>query len=145
MPDAKRFSFSAAAGASREASSLPFLPLSLQLGDAVPIQVAGLLDTGATVSVLPYRVGLQLGAVWSERASTVQLTGNLAQFEARALLLTARVAEFAPVRLAFAWTRTDEVPLLLGQVNFFMEFDVCFYRSRHAFDIRPKNAAKTKV
>lgn len=144
MPDPKRFSYSAAAGASREASSLPFLPLSLQPGDAVPIQVAGLLDTGATVSVLPYRVGLQLGAVWSERASTVHLTGNLAQFEARALLLTARVAEFPPVRLAFAWTRADEVPLLLGQVNFFMEFDVYFYRSRHAFDIRPKNAANTK-
>ena len=97
------------------------------------------------MSVLPYRVGLQLGAVWSERASTVQLTGNLAQFEARALLLTARVAEFPPVRLAFAWTRTDEVPLPLGPVNFFMEFDVCFHRSRHAFDIRPKNAANAKV
>ena len=44
------------------------------------------------------------------------------------------------MRLAFAWTRSDEVPLLLGQVNFFMEFDVCFYRSRYAFDLRPKNA-----
>ena len=141
MPDPKRFSFSTAPGASREGSSLPFLPFSLQHKDSTPLQVEGLLDTGATVSVLPYRVGLQLGAVWSERAPAVQLTGNLAQFEAQALLLTARVAEFPPVRLAFAWTRAGNVPLLLGQVNFFMEFDVCFYRSRYAFDIRPKNAA----
>jgi hypothetical protein len=145
MPDPKRFAFSAAAGASREASSLPFLPLSLQYRDAAAIQVEGLLDTGATVSVMPYRVGLQLGAVWSERAPAVQLTGNLAQFEAQALLVTAQVAEFRPVRLAFAWTRADEVPLLLGQVNFFMEFDVCFYRSRYAFDIRPKNAASQET
>lgn len=141
MPDPKRFSFSTAAGAPRETSSLPFLPFSLQYRDSTPLQVDGLLDTGATVSVLPYKVGLQLGAVWSERAPEVHLTGNLAQFEAQALLLTAQVAEFPPVRLAFAWTRAEEVPLLLGQVNFFMEFDVCFYRSRYAFDIRPKNAA----
>ena len=141
MPDPKRFSFSTAAGASREVGSLPFLPFTLQHGDSTPLQVEGLLDTGATVSVLPYRVGLQLGAIWSDRAPAVQLTGNLAQFEAQALLLTAQVAEFPPVRLAFAWTRSDQVPLLLGHVKFFMEFDVCFYRSRYAFDIRPKNVA----
>lgn len=141
MPDPRRFSFSTAAGASRETSSLPFLPFTLQHGNSTPLQVEGLLDTGATVSVLPYQVGLQLGAVWSERAPAVHLTGNLAQFEAQALLLTAQVAEFPSVRLAFAWTRSDLVPLLLGQVNFFMEFDVCLYRSRYTFDIRPKNLA----
>ena len=45
---------------------------------------------------------------------------------------------FAPVRQAFAWTRTSDVPLLLGQVNFFQNFDVCFYRSELVFDIRPR-------
>ena len=141
MPDAKRFSFSTAAGVTRETGSLPFLPFSLQHRGSSPLPVEGLLDTGAAVNVLPYGMGLQLGAVWAERAPTVELTGNLARFEAQPLLLTARIAEFPPVRLAFAWTRADEIPLLLGQVNFFMEFDVCFYRSRHAFDIRPKSAA----
>lgn len=136
-----RFAYSATGGASRESSSLPFLPLLLQHGAAASIQVEGLLDTGATVSVLPYRIGLQLGAVWAGHAPSVRLTGNLAQFEAQALLLTARVAEFPPVRLAFAWTRAEEIPLLLGQVNFLMEFDVCFYRSRFAFDIRPKQVS----
>lgn len=85
-----------------------------------------MLDTGATINVLPYRLGLQLGAVWSDNVPMVRLTGNLARFEAQALLLTAHVAGFPPVCLAFAWTRAEEVPLLLGQVNFFMEFDVCF-------------------
>ena len=39
---------------------------------------------------------------------------------------------------AFAWTQAAEVPLLLGQVNFFMEFDVCFFRAQAAFEIKPK-------
>jgi hypothetical protein len=65
----------------------------------------------------------------------------LAQFEARALLVSAAVGPFAPVRLVFAWTQVLNVPVLLGQVNFFMEFDVCFYRSQLAFEIRPKGAS----
>ncbi len=30
--------------------------------------------------------------------------------------------------------------VLLGQVNFFLEFDACFYRSHLAFEIRPRQA-----
>ena len=41
---------------------------------------------------------------------------------------------------ASAWTRNNEVPVILGQVNFFMEYDVCFFRSRSAFEIRPKGS-----
>jgi len=44
------------------------------------------------------------------------------------------------VRLAFAWTQTDNVPTLLGQVNFFLEFDACFFRSREEFEVQPKAA-----
>ena len=62
--------------------------------------------------------------------------------EARALLLTGKVREFAPVRLAFGWTRSNNVPVILGQVNFFMEFDICFYRSRLLFEIRVKETAE---
>jgi len=100
--------------------------------------VMGLLDTAAMVNVLPYTVGLQLGAVWEQQVTSVQLTGNLAQQEARALVVAATVGKFAPVRLAFAWTKSDSVPILLGQVNFFMEFDVCFFRSQAVFEVKPK-------
>ncbi len=31
----------------------------------------------------------------------------------------------------------DDIPLILGQTNFFMEFDVCFYRSKLEFEIKP--------
>ena len=51
------------------------------------------------------------------------------------------MAKVELVRLAFAWTQAENVPLLLGQVNFFMEFDTCFYRSQLAFDVSPKSAS----
>jgi hypothetical protein len=98
----------------------------------------GLLDTGATVNVLPYQVGIQLGLVWDEAATPVHLTGNLGQAPARAVRLTAKIEQFDPVTLAFAWTRLDLVPVLLGQVNFFMEFDVCFFRGQAVFEMSPR-------
>ena len=117
--------------------SFPHLPLILTY-EGNSLSVPGLLDTGATVNVLPYNMGKRLGAAWEEQTMSVHLTGNLARSEARSLVISATVAEFEPVRMAFAWTQADNVPLILGQVNFFMEFDVCFFRSQSVFAIRPK-------
>lgn len=139
MRNAERFAFTAADRRLVEASFQPYLPITLTY-HGQSRTVSGLLDTGATVNVLPYQVGLDLGSVWEQTSVSVQLTGNLAQFEARALIVSASVGHFAPVRLVFAWTQATNVPVLLGQVNFFMEFDVCFYRSQLAFEIRPKQA-----
>jgi hypothetical protein len=121
------------------ASLAPLLPITLT--GARTISVSGLLDTGATVNVLPYTVGEQLGAIWEKQSTPVRLSGNLAACEARALIVSAVVGELPAVRLAFAWARADDVPILLGQVNFFMEFDVCFYRLRAMFEVRPKLSA----
>ena len=118
------------------ASVAPVLPITLV--GAKSISVSGLLDTGATVNVLPYAVGEQLGAVWEKQTTSMTLSGNLAACEARALMVSAVVGKFPAVRLAFAWTKTDAVPVLLGQVNFFMEFDVCFFRSRLVFEVRQR-------
>lgn len=113
------------------------LPLDLRLGDGPLVRAQGLLDSGSTVNVVPFSLGQRLGAVWENQKTAVTLTGNLAAQEARALLLSARVADFAPVRLVFAWARTDDVPLLLGQVNFFQEFDVSFHGARRQFELQP--------
>jgi hypothetical protein len=118
------------------ASLAPVLPITL-LG-AKSISLSGLLDTGATVNVLPYAVGEQLGAVWEQQTASMTLSGNLAACEARALIISAVGGKFPAVRLAFAWPKTDAVPVLLGQVNFFMEFDVCFFQSRLVFEVRPR-------
>jgi len=139
MRNAERFAFTAADSKLVEASFQPYLPIILTYHDRSKT-VSSLLDTGATVNVLPYQAGFDLGAVWDQMSVPVQLTGNLAQFEARALIVSASVGSFAPVRLVFAWTQATNVPVLLGQVNFFMEFDVCFYRSQLAFEIHPRQA-----
>lgn len=140
MSNSKRYPFIAADSELGEASLRPYIPLTLT-NHGHSIDVVGLLDTGAMVNVLPWQLGLELGAIWEAQTNSLQLTGNLAQYEARVLLVGAEVGEFRPVRLAFAWTRAEDVPLLLGQVNFFMEFDVCFYRSQLAFDVHPRSAS----
>jgi hypothetical protein len=33
---------------------------------------------------------------------------------------------------------SDRRAMILGQVNFFMEFDLCFFRSQAAFEVKPK-------
>lgn len=99
----------------------------------------GLVDSGATVNVLPYEVGIQLGAQWETRKATIPLAGNLGRQLAMPLFCMATVGNYEPIRLAFAWVNTPNMPLILGQTNFFMEFDVHFYRSRLEFEIEPKS------
>jgi flagellar assembly factor FliW len=38
----------------------------------------------------------------------------------------------------FAWTQSTQVSLILGQINFFMEFDICFYPSQLYFSVSQK-------
>jgi hypothetical protein len=116
---------------------MPQLPMTLATKNYVA-NVSGLLDIGAAVNVLPFNIGLELGGTWDENAPSIPLAGNLAHFETRVVFLFASISNFDPVRLIFLWTRSENAPLLLGQTNFFMEFDVCFYRSRLSFEIQPK-------
>jgi len=139
MPESQRFPYVEIDPRLGAASALPYAPITLELGGSVT-SVSALVDSGAALSVLPYDVGVQLGAVWERQTIPVQLAGNLADSDARAILVTATIGQFAPVRLAFAWTRNSQVPVILGQVNFFMEFDVCFFRSQSAFEIKPKGS-----
>jgi hypothetical protein len=53
-----------------------------------------------------------LGAVWEPQGPALRLSGNLTQFEARPLLVSAVVSRFSPVRLVFAWTQTDHIPVM---------------------------------
>jgi hypothetical protein len=136
MRNAQHFNFTEGFDTFGVPDALPQLPLSLTYRGS-SIEISALLDTGASVNVLPYSVGVQLGAIWEEQTTSVILAGNLASVEARGLLVSARIGDFDPVRLVFAWSLSDDAPLLLGRMNFFLEFDVCFYRSQLAFEIRP--------
>ncbi|KAF3886567.1 MULTISPECIES: hypothetical protein [Nostocales] len=140
MDDRVRFVFTEVNPQLGALSTLPYLPLVLTYQNQ-SLNVSGLLDTGSSVNVLPYEMGLRLGAVWERQKLSVPLGGNLARFEARALVLIANVEQFPPVELAFAWTRDRNAPLILGHMNFFLAFDVCFYRAELAFEISPKRAS----
>ena len=136
--NAQRYPFVPSDVALGEASFRPYLPLTLGYQQS-SVAASGLLDTGSSVNVLPYSVGIELGYVWEQQTTALSLTGNLAQYEARVALVQAIVGQFEPVQLVFAWTQATNVPLILRQVNFFMEFDICFYRSQLQFEISPKS------
>ena len=84
MAQADVFPFIVADTAFGEASRLPYMPIKLQL-QGRSLAVSALLDTGSAVNVLPYEVGLQLGAAWERQTTTVRLTGKLANEPARVL------------------------------------------------------------
>lgn len=137
MLNSQRFPFVERTNSEGLASFMPYLPITLTFrGNSV--EALALLDTGASVNVMPYDLGLQLGAIWEEQTVPIQLGGNLAQAEARGLVISATVAEFPSTLLAFAWTENRQAPLILGHMNFFAEFDVCFYRADLAFEVRPR-------
>ena len=131
-----KFRYSVSDPTQNEYDSLPRLTFSLRCNNR-QADVVGLVDSGATVCVLPYEAGIRLGEIWDDRKANIRLSGNLGNFPAMPVVTVAKIGDFEPVRLVFAWVKTD-VPLILGQTNFFMEFDVCFYRSKSEFEIMPK-------
>lgn len=140
MRNAERYPFISSDMTLGEASFRPYLPFNL-VRQQTSTTASALLDTGASVNVMPYLMGIELGYEWERQTTALSLTGNLAQYEARVVLVEAVVGQFQSVQLVFAWTQATNVPLILGQVNFFMEFDVCFYRSQLEFSVCPKVSA----
>jgi hypothetical protein len=134
MLDGQRYSFTERVDSLGRSVIMPYLPLKLTSGSR-SVDTIALLDTGASVNVLPYDVGVQLGAVWEQQTVSIPLSGNLAQNEARGLILSVTIDPFSPVLLAFAWTRSNDLPVILGHMNFFEEFNICFYRHELAFEV----------
>ncbi|MDF5717941.1 MAG: hypothetical protein PUP93_29775 [Rhizonema sp. NSF051] len=87
---------------------------------------------------MPYKIGIQLDGVWDDSKAVLRLTGNLSNQPAMPFFAIAQIGDFTPVRLAFAWVKSANAPLILGQTNFFLEFDVCFYRSKREFEVKTK-------
>lgn len=125
------------AGAFDALDSLPRLPLILHTREH-RVEAMGLVDSGATVNVLPYGLGLALGGLWHAQRATLRLAGHLAHVPAQPFIVSASIADFAPVQLAFAWTQAEDLPLILGQVNFFMVYEVCFFRVQSLFELRKR-------
>jgi hypothetical protein len=137
MLNGQRFPFIDRTNSAGQIVTLPYLPLTLSNGNSW-VEVMALLDTGASINVLPYEIGIQLGAVWENQTVKIPLSGNLAKNEARGLVISATVGDFSPILLAFAWTKSTDVPVIFGHMNFFAEFNVCFYQHESVFEINPR-------
>jgi hypothetical protein len=137
MRKSKRFPYILTNQAVSLDDAMPFVPLKLSRGAQI-VEVLGLADSGATINVLPYQIGLELGGVWENQMPLVRLGGNLGNYESRGLIVMAQIADFESVKLAFAWTKAENVPVILGQTNFFSLFDICFHRQDNDFEIKSR-------
>ncbi|MCA9918527.1 MAG: hypothetical protein KC445_11295 [Anaerolineales bacterium] len=99
--------------------------------------VSALVDSGASLNILPFDVGIELGLIWEQQTFPIDLGGVLQDSQAYGVLLKAQIADLEPTQLAFAWVNksSSEVRTLLGQVNFFQEYDVHFYGNQQFFEI----------
>ncbi|MDJ0689458.1 MAG: hypothetical protein QNJ41_13195 [Xenococcaceae cyanobacterium MO_188.B32] len=65
-----RFKYSTNSPTQNEFDSLPRIPITLTK-DNFSIETKGLVDSGATVNVLPYELGVQLGGVWNNSKAII--------------------------------------------------------------------------
>jgi hypothetical protein len=132
MPAWKRFPYTPPSGAGK--GLLPFAQVIL-ISRISGFRGDALLDSGATVSVLPHSVGITLGFDWHAERPLLPLGGNLAKHEAKSVLLQVALEGFPPQLMSFAWSRSESVPIILGQRNFFDVFDVRSSEAKY-FDLQ---------
>jgi len=116
---------------------MPFLTLELRRGTR-EITVNALVDTGSALNLLPYSAGLALGGEWNRVPELPPLTGALGEMKVRALLVSYThplLTHGEPVELLFGWADKDHVRVLLGQMNFFRQFDSCFFLADGYFEV----------
>ena len=114
-----RFQYSTNDPSQDEFDSLPRIPLILHHNNK-GVEVVGLVDSGATVNVLPYQIGTQLGLVWDDTKAIIRLAGNIGNQPAMPVFFMAEIGELAPVRLVFAWAKSDSVSLDSGTDKFLL-------------------------
>ena len=51
---------------------MPYLPITL-ISEQKVLNVSALIDSGATVSVIPFSIGIQLGLNWQEQTTDITL------------------------------------------------------------------------
>jgi hypothetical protein len=131
-----RYSFTPVSSGPGFAVQMPFIPIRMtRTGKSVDAD--GLVDSGAMINVLPFDLGVRLGLDWNAQPHTLSLGGALGG-PAKIVALDVTVATYPAVSLLLAWSTLPNVRLILGQTNFFHEFDASFHRSRNYFVIEPR-------
>jgi hypothetical protein len=120
--------------ANQNGTKMPLLDVGLQWRDSQVFVGQALVDSGASLNVLPYGLGLRLGLVWDRYLAGPRLSGN-ADGETRVVALQIRLPGFVVKKLVFVWAIHDRVRLILGQDDFFKHYKVCFLGAENAFSI----------
>lgn len=101
---------------------MPHLQMTLRNGDK-SIDVSGLVDSGAQVNIMPYEVGLRLGAYWHKLSIGGNVLGPGIESESKLLCVIAEnpllPEKRIPSILVFRWTKKSIPQLIFGQCNFF--------------------------
>lgn len=79
---AERFSYSDRNPASGGVDLMPDMPVVLRY-QSTTLSAVGLIDSGASISVLHYKYDVQLGLDWNAQKARITLSGSLSQVEAR--------------------------------------------------------------
>ncbi|HRE48441.1 MAG TPA: hypothetical protein PLD47_12015 [Aggregatilineales bacterium] len=90
LPNREQYPYREAHDSQGQSLFRPLIPIRLQNGEKSATAL-GLLDTGATINVLPFNIGLELGFLWVEQSHSIELTGNLGQYEARGVLVVGNI------------------------------------------------------
>jgi hypothetical protein len=119
---------------------MPFVDIQLSHNER-SVSASALIDSGSALNILPFEVGLELGFIWEKQTVPLDLKGTLRDSQAYAVLVRTELSPFPPLDLGFAWVNRPvaDIRILLGQVNFFQEFNVCFYGHHQIFDITPRS------
>ena len=99
----------------------PFLPVRIRYRQ-LEIQTMALLDSGSDINVLPYKLGLDLGADWDSREDIEGLEGIGGGLIAKRFVADLYIETWPSIRQIFAWARDDDIPVILGQVDFFQNY-----------------------
>jgi hypothetical protein len=120
------------------AFSRPVLPIQLHHHERI-VRAEALVDSGASISILPYEVGQALGLNWETSAQGVEIKGRVRAENSRKILVGLEVAPFESFLNLFLWVKDSEIPLVLGQINFFAHFDIRFSASKQIFSLQLAN------
>lgn len=131
-----RFQYSITRPEQDKDDAMPRISVTLRSGNR-QLQAIALVDSGATINVIPFELGRQLGAIWNDAEAILPLGGIIGS-DGIPLDIETQIGDYPPIELSFAWVQNDRVPLILGQFDFFENFRVCFERYNLEFEITPR-------
>ncbi len=107
----------------------PLVPVTIRYAEN-EIQTLALLDSDADINLMPFQLGLDLGFDWDTGGDYTGLEGLGGGLAAKKSVADLYLGSWPSIRQIFAWARNDDVPVILGQWNFFEMVDVCISRTQ---------------